>query len=252
MRPERVVAAALLVLAASLIALLLFGPVEGTEAAAEPVGSVPTESGTVVTEEEEPEPVTTESEAVTTESEPVTTQPETEPSETVPPPQVSDHAVRIVLSDPSQVDSVPRPLHRKASSATIEATAIAVRGGPGDQHGLECSVPHWAYVFRVDPWNDIYAIERAHRPEGAIIELDRGEAPGLRSPPRANRLRATCTAGSKGAGQLVFVANGRRIAALPLDSRSLPGKPFDAVGLTAWAPSGDEEVIFDRIVVRAG
>ena len=114
-------------------------------------------------------------------------------------------------------------------------------------------MPHWTYALLIDPWSRIYVIELLHRPVGSITELDRGEAPGLRSPPSVNRLRATCSARPGEPVRLVFVANGRQLATVRYDSGSAQRAPFNGLGLHAWSgAAGGTEIAFDDVVVRAG
>lgn len=242
MRPERVVAAALLVLAAGLVVLLLFGPAEGTGALAEPVGTVRTAT--------EP-PAPTETQPTTTETQPTTEQ---EAAPTVP-ATVDVIDVDFPVPYPLTVtrsggEAVWSSLHGGMTRVEIEASASARLGVPGDEHGLVCDIPGEAtYSLRIDPWSGTYVIERTSS-TGSVFELERGEAQGLRDPPRPNLLRAVCTAGPE-ATELALSVNGDKTAFVQ-DTSNAHGGLFENMGLEAFSLAGAEEVVFDDVVVRAG
>ena len=250
MRPDRAIAACLSGLAAGLVALLLFGPTEGAEAkeeapearttAPEPQTPVPEPQTTAETETE---PVTT------TEAEPVTT---TEPEPRLPAFLPGDgtfpEAVTITLAYRSEVESKTQELPRRVSQLRLEARATALRGEPGNFHGIQCSGRRVTYEFLVDPWSDTYALLRTDPVNLASVDLDRGDADDILSSRRPNVLSLACESRRQGT-TLSLRANGEPVTAF-LD-RGSTGR-FGAVGLTAWSLEGAHEVVFDGVVVETG
>jgi hypothetical protein len=232
MRPERILAALLGALAAGLVALLVLGSTEGVEAktgrpqatAAPPTTTAPAP----------PTPTVPETEPVTTEPEP--SLPALRPGDgTFPTP------VTITLVHQSQVDWRRRTLRPRVPELRLEARAIAVRGGAGDVHGLECT-SRATYTFLVDPWNGTYDLWQSDQ----LVQS--GEAPSLVEPPRPNVLSLTCES-HDGRTTLFLRANGEVVTTW-MDGDN--GARFTGVGVTAWSPGGDQEIVFDGAVLETG
>jgi hypothetical protein len=139
------------------------------------------------------------------------------------------------------VDSRRQELRAKVPELRLEARTIAVRGGAGDVHGLECTA-RFTYTFLVDPWNGTYELWRSGQP------VQNGEAPDLVEPPRPNVLSLACESQDERT-TLSLRANGE-VVTIWMDGDN--GARFTAVGLTAWSPGGDQEVVFDGAVLETG
>jgi hypothetical protein len=231
-RPERILAALLAALAAGLVALLVLGQTEGVEAKTEPRQATATPRTTTA-----PAPQTTSA----PETEPVTTEPETSLPALRPGDGTFPTPVTMTLYYQSQVDEDTHELPAKVPELRLEARAISVRGGEGDVHGLECT-GRFTYTFVVDPWNGTYELWKS----GQLVQS--GEAPNLVEPPRPNVLSLACESHDERT-TLSLRANGE-VVTIWMDGDN--GARFTAVGLTAWSPSGDQEVVFDGAVLETG
>lgn len=249
MRPERILAGLLGVLAAGLVALLVLGPTEGADAQAErPEASAPAPPVQTTTA---PAPQTTTAPApeTTTETEPGTTEPEPQ----LPVFRAGDgtfpKTVTIALPYESQVASRTRKLPAKVRELRLKARATATRGTANDVHGIECTLGRVAtYTFLVDPWSKRYVLDRGNPVGHTATEVESGEAPGLVDPPRPNILGLACVSLADRT-VLTLRANGELVTTWT--DRENSGR-FVAVGLTAWSPGGGEKVIFDDVTVKTG
>jgi hypothetical protein len=139
------------------------------------------------------------------------------------------------------VDWRRHELRAKVPELRLEARVVAVRGGAGDVHGLECT-GRFTYTFMVDPWSGTYELWRSDR------QVQSGAAPDLLVPPGPNELSLTCE--SRGEQTTVSLrANGEPVT-IWMDGDN--GARFTRVGVTAWSPSGDQEVLFDGVVLETG
>jgi hypothetical protein len=224
MRPERILAALLGALAAGLVALLVLGPTEEVEAKTDRRQATPTPATTTAPE-----------------TEPVTTEPEPWLPALRPGDGTFPTPLTIALDYQSQVVSRTQELRAKVPELRLEARATALRGGAGDVHGLECT-SRSTYTFWVDPWNGTYELWKSGQP------VQSGEAPDLVDPPRPNLLSLACESHDDRT-TLELRANGE-VVTIWMDGGS--GGRLTAVGLTAWSPSGDQEVVFDGAVLETG
>jgi hypothetical protein len=236
--PERILAALLGTLAAGLVALLVLGPTEGVEAKTDPPQATAAPATTT-----SPAPETTTAPLATTapETEPGTTEPAPSPPAPRPGDGTFPTPVTFALDYPSEVDWSRHELRAKVPELRLEARATAVRGGAGDVHGLECT-GRSTYTFVVDPWNGTYELWQSNQ----LVQS--GAAPGLVEPPRPNELSLVCEA-RNGRTTLSLRANGELVTTW-MDGDN--GARLTAVALTAWSPSGGEEVVFDGVVLETG
>jgi hypothetical protein len=246
--PERIVAAVLSALAATLIVLVVLGPTEGADATAAPTGTPTTEPGTTeaVTSTEsaqtEPAPETT------TEAVEAPTSTEAVPAE--PPQPAGDGTLprRIRMTLDGEYDWEIFALGTRAKRLQIELRATALQGGDGDDHGVECGTADAIYSATVAPWTGDYLVLRWNTTRSRGIEMGKGTTAALARPPKPNVLRLTCVALRQGE-QIVLAANGKRIASL-MDTAVAGG--FETVGVTANDVGQGLDVVFDRIVVETG
>lgn len=187
-----------------------------------------------------------------------TVAPETEPDTTEPEPSLPalrpgdgtfSTPVTITLDYPSQVDWRTRGLRPQVSELRLEARATSAHGSAGDVHGVQCTLGRRAtYTFLVDRWNETYDLERS-RPIGQGGQyVQSGEAAGLVAPPRPSVFDLTCESRADRT-LLTLRANGKPVTTWV--DRDNVGR-FTAVGLTAWSPGGDHEVVLDAVVLETG
>jgi hypothetical protein len=252
MRPERIIAALLAALAASLVALLVFAPTEeagakGDEPRAARARATTTAPTTTAPTTTTTAPTTTapgSQETVESGQEPVTT--EAEPPPFLPGDGTFPGPVTISLYHESEVDWKTHELERSVRELRVEARVTAVRGEAGDVHGIECGLARRAtYEFLIDPWSGEYMIEKSDPVSRSSFGLEVGQTANLLTPPRPNVLSLTCVARQESTS-LSARANGKLVTSLTY----VIGGRLASVGLTAWSPGGGQEVVFDGVVVE--